>query len=801
MSKSLEVAIQHILAGDWDETHAQTIANAIQLGRISVASGSSAVAVSGDVANSLIISGNHNTINRTVVIQGEAATAIQDLVSQQLGLVKISKSSLQGLIQQVRSHTSARILSLFSKIQLLNKRQVEVDQLYVDVYVLEMQDFRATITGLLEEQNVREQFDRLGLGKRGERTEGLEVATSAKHSRLMVLGKPGSGKTTFLRYLAVGCAKGEFLNDYIPVLLELRDVDEATFSLFQYIHGEFELEQEAQTEQILKQGQALILLDGLDEVPSSLQQTVQNQLRKFAKRYDKNRFVLTCRTQTTEYIPEQFQAVEVADFKVEQVECFALNWFSTTVETLEQAAELKEHFMQKLQESPQTAELAVTPVLLSLTCWIFGDLKCLPQKRSDLYRDGLHLLLQQWDERRAISRDLGSNCYQQLTTKERKQLLSYLAVRKFEHSDNFVLFEESELCSYIAEHLEIPVEASQAVLHAIAQQHGLLIERAHGIWSFSHLTFQEYLVATWFCNQTSFQSLSKNITNYRWREVFLLASEMAINRRELVLEMKQATDHLVAQDQLIQEVLVWVNEKSDSLGFEISCSDQLRILDQKQKPAYKTSLDQQALLRGLCFDLIYNYECGNGIIGNAELVSQLNIYITLKKNDQFIDSIVVLDFSLYWLFTFLEISAPYFLFENIYPELTKALGNCAKHCGVLNFMGLISINFFDRLLTLWQSLLSSNEISEETLRTWWNNEGKSLAEQLKEIIQQERNICRNWSFTEEAKELIQKYYTANRLLVYCITNTPNLELEAKEIIMSTLLLPSTKIENINRSLD
>lgn len=800
MSKSLEVAIQHVLAGDWDETDAQAIANAIQAKKITVASSSGAVAVSGDVVNSLITSGNYNIINSTIVIQGKAAIAIPDRLSQQLGLAQIPKPCLQELIQQVRSHTSAKILSLFSKIQLLNKRQVEVDQLYVDVYVLEMRDFRATITGLLEEQNVREQFDRLGLGKRGDRTEGLEVATSAKHSRLMVLGKPGSGKTTFLRYLAVGCAKSEFLNDYIPVLLELRDVDEATFSLFQYIHEEFELEQEAQTEQILKQGQVLILLDGLDEVPSSLQQTVQNQLRKFAKRYDKNRFVLTCRTQTTEYIPEQFQAVEVADFKVEQVECFALNWFSTTVETSEQAAELKEHFMQKLQESPQTAELAVTPVLLSLTCWIFGDLKCLPQKRSDLYRDGLHLLLQQWDEGRGISRDLRSNCYQQLTTEERKQLLSYLAVRKFEQADNFVLFEESELCSYIAEHLKISVEASQAVLHAIAQQHGLLIERAHGIWSFSHLTFQEYLVATWFCNQVSFQSLTKNIIQYRWREVFLLASEMAPNKHELISEMKQTTDHLVAQDQLIQEVLIWASEKSDSLGFEISCSNQLKILDQKQKSAYQTSLDQQALLQGLCFDLIYNYECENGIIGNAELVSQLNIYITLKKNDNFIDSIIVLDYSLYWFFTFLRLSAPYFFFENIYPELTKALQNCAKHCGVLNFIGLISVNFFDKLLTLWQSLLILNEVSEESLRTWWNNKGELLAEQLKEITQQERNICRSWSFTEETRELLQKYYTANRLLVDCLTNTPNLEPETKEMIMSTLFLPRTEIEKRNNKI-
>jgi predicted NACHT family NTPase len=145
--------------------------------------------------------------------------------------------------------------------------------------------------------------------------------------------------------------------------------------------------------------------------------------------------------------------------------------------------------------------------LLSLTCWIFDDLKCLPEKRSDLYCDELELLLQQWDEGRGISRDSGSDRYRQLTTEERKRLLSYLAFRKFEQAENFVLFEEPKLCGYIAEYLQISHEESRVVLRAIAQQHGLLIERAQGIWSFSHLTFQEYLVAKWFYNQSAWEEL------------------------------------------------------------------------------------------------------------------------------------------------------------------------------------------------------------------------------------------------------------------------------------------------------
>ncbi len=555
MTKKIQEIIQRVVAGSRDEADLQAIAAALRAEEVVFATGDRAIAIGGDANDSVNVTGNHNQVT---VVKGLEAEVIARLLQQS----SVQPVSVDELLQQVRSRASTKILNLFSQIQLLNKRQVAVDRLYVDVYVLEVRDFRATIPGLLEGQDAREQFDRFGLGKRGERSPGLAIAASEDFPRLMVSGKPGSGKSTFLRHLAVSCARGKFLGEYIPVLLELRDVDEAAFSLFQYLHGEFGLEQEAQTEQLLKQGRVLLLLDGLDEVPSSLRQRVQHELRKFAKRYDKNRFILTCRTQTTEYIPEQFQAVEVADFKPEQVECFALHWFTAMAGTSKQGMALKNHFMEKLRESPQTAELAVTPVLLSLTCWIFDDLKDLPQKRSDLYREGLDLLLRQWDEGRGISRDSGCDPYHQLTTEEQKRLLSYVAVRKFEQAENFVLYEESELCGYIAEHLQLSVEESRTVLQAIAQQHGLLIERAHGIWSFSHLTFQEYLVAKWFCDRTDWQSLANYIAESHWLEVFLLVFESGKNVNHLLFLIEEAVNCLIKVDEKFDQILNWIYKKS-----------------------------------------------------------------------------------------------------------------------------------------------------------------------------------------------------------------------------------------------
>ncbi len=143
-----------------------------------------------------------------------------------------SDLGINALVEEVRSHCCEAILDNYSKIRLLDDTRIDVDLLYVDVYVLEKLSSKryASKSGMLEGVKEREDYERLTLGQRQKRLPGQEIVQ--EFPRLMVLGKPGSGKTTFLRHLAVDCSKGKFFCDRIPVLIELRSIKEGNPLVF-----------------------------------------------------------------------------------------------------------------------------------------------------------------------------------------------------------------------------------------------------------------------------------------------------------------------------------------------------------------------------------------------------------------------------------------------------------------------------------------------------------------------------------------------------------------------------------------
>lgn len=95
---------------------------------------------------------------------------------------------------------------------------------------------------------------------------------------------------------------------------------------------------------------------------------------------------------------------------------------------------------------------------------------------------------------------------------------------------------------------------SEQVLNAIEVQQGILVERARNTYSFSHLTFQEYLTAQHIVDNQQIEWLvQQHLTDNHWREVFLLVAGLMPGRKgadSLLRWMEQQANSFLNTDRL-----------------------------------------------------------------------------------------------------------------------------------------------------------------------------------------------------------------------------------------------------------
>ncbi|MBP5975184.1 NACHT domain-containing NTPase [Brasilonema sp. CT11] len=710
--------------------------------------------------------GGHLSIGHITQIYG-AGEVIQPVNTSEDSPLTNTGNSVDDLVQQVRSHIHDNIQSLHGTMPLWGiDHCVSLGELFVDVNILESlsssrrserddlwQDF---ITGNSDYRSL----DRIGLGKERERVSGLTVVE--RNTNLMVVGKPGSGKTTYLQRIVTECNAGKLQAQRIPVLIKLRyfvdDGHKYEYNLEQFLGQLWQL-RNTDIELVLSQGRALVLLDGLDEVTGEALKQIAKEIKRFARIYPQVQVVVTCRTQSQESRFERFDYVEVADFNEEQVRAFTAHWFGTVCADAGKGETKAREFFKQLfrEENKAIRELAITPILLSLTCAVFQQTGKFYSKRSKLYEEGLELLLVQWDKSRSVERD---EVYRDLSVERKLELLSYVAVKKFEQ-EQYVLFEQEELQGYIGEFLGIEQRDSRGVLRAIESQHGLLIERAQKVWSFSHLTFQEYLVAKWFVENTDYQSLVNYILQPHWREVFILAVLKMGVADELLYLMNQRIYDFLVEDKKLQHFLHWLDKKAKSVNVP-----------------YKL-----AAVRGFYFVL------ARALIYASACAYTMTCELALSFASSIDSSVHLIDIPAF----------------NV--DLALAHAHDQAYCN--NLISVQDLNFdFNNphILNIDAELKQKLEeirkelpiTSHEGFKIWWQIQGKAWTKKLRNIMLEHRNIGRDWHFTKQQKKMLEQYYNVNQLLLNCLQSSCTISDTARKEIEESLLLPIAEIEKRKR---
>ncbi|PZV14390.1 MAG: hypothetical protein DCF21_12915, partial [Leptolyngbya sp.] len=473
---------------------------------------------------------------------------------------------------------------------------------------------------------------------------------------------PGVGKSTFLRKVGLEALRTLGRRDFagkdpgnllvpqgifyqhpcIPVMLELRQFDKPNGSIKAVIAAELETcgfpHPEELTELFLKNGKLLVLLDGLDEVPASTLDHTLKEIRSLVDRYSDNRYIASCRVAAYTFGGfTRFKDVAMAAFEDEQIEQFIQNWFQKERDAETNTADR----CWELLNSPDyqaAKELAQTPLLLTLLCVVYDEFQDFPKKRHALYGEALDVLLRKWASEKRIQRN---PIYQELSAELELDMLAEIAYTSFVDDQLFFSKERpiNQIREFLVDNLNAPSHLdAETVLKEIEIQQGILVERARGAYSFSHLTFQEYLTAKCIVDNNKVDQLVRDhVTDQHWREVFMLVAGLVPGKRgadDLLLAMEQQARTYLDSYKL-KNLLAWATLTTENsprvanatvkrfaaifLAFDYTCA-RARALD-RARALIRT------LVRDLDLDLDLIIDVDLGRITDADL-------------DRIIDSIV-----------------------------------------------------------------------------------------------------------------------------------------------------------------
>ena len=377
------------------------------------------------------------------------------------------------------------------------------------------------------------------------------------YSGVIVLGDPGAGKTTFMKYLALRLARGEGeligLGDFLPILLPLAGFANALLTrdirLDDFIADYFagigaNLPVSAMLSEALKAGRALILLDGLDEVRDlNMRNTVVERVVDFFAfhRHQGNKFVLTSRVVGYRAVrPSAEDLVEctIIDFEEDEIEEFVGHW-TTALEKQAQgntavaradADTDRRELLDAIHQNPGVRQLASTPLLLTILALMKRQGVSLPERRVQLYDQYVTTLLSTWNRARSLS---GRSPGRDIDEIQTVRILAPLALWMHEVSPGVGLVGSEEMRRKLEELFSergdgSPHQAARQFLMDVREHAALLLERGPGAYGFIHLTFEEYLAAVALALRGQgdanpiIEVLSAHVGEQAWREVTLL---------------------------------------------------------------------------------------------------------------------------------------------------------------------------------------------------------------------------------------------------------------------------------------
>ena len=383
----------------------------------------------------------------------------------------------------------------------------------------------------------------------------------SRYRQLTIRGPAGSGKTTLLRWVALQCAvaaanqDGPPWHSGVPFFIPLRKLrgrdrgkpEEKRLHEYAFDAGLFEQAPNGWLTRVFEERRAVLLLDGLDEIPGVARTNLWKWLAKLLHQYPGIRAFVTLRPlsaadedDSSEWQPPAgFTPVDLQDLTPEDLPVFIRKWHDavkavlTDPQTQVQLDRSQDKLLAQLknESSARVRDLCKNPLMAALICALYWRELKLPETRRELYQTSCDLLMVIRDEFREI---VPEKRFTGVKKSDRFYLVKCLAWEMMQntraHQGQNIEVREKDARMWLRNYLpnceeeELRNAAPKQVLDFLVQRSGLLRVPSKGFIDFHHRSFQEYLAACAAAVLNQVGNLVSKAEDDQWRETIVLAA-------------------------------------------------------------------------------------------------------------------------------------------------------------------------------------------------------------------------------------------------------------------------------------
>ncbi|SED11907.1 NACHT domain-containing NTPase [Streptomyces sp. TLI_105] len=376
----------------------------------------------------------------------------------------------------------------------------------------------------------------------------------ARHDKVLLRGLAGSGKTTLVQWLAVsasteGRADGmAYLRGRVPFVLPLRALTRHGERLpapdrFLPAAGCPLTPPDGWADRVLAAGRAVVLVDGIDEIPEAERGRARDWLRNLLDAYEGNRWLVTSRPTAVRddwLARDGFTELTLSPMTRTEVATFVRRWHRAAGP---EAEPYEQPLLDALRTTGHVAQLATNPLMCGLICALHRDRRgFLPRGRKALYEAALSMLL----SRRDRERDMGAPSGIALDEAPQIQLVQRLAY--WLTLNGRTQLDRARAESLVREAVPAVQEAAPhdpgRVFTHLLHRSGLLREPTEDTVDFVHRTFQDYLAAKALVDHWDIGVLVRHAADDQWEDVIRMAVGHARPREcaEILRELLAAAD-------------------------------------------------------------------------------------------------------------------------------------------------------------------------------------------------------------------------------------------------------------------